>query len=292
VSTELVKVDPPQVVLRRLLVNHQDKLRQAIPTSVPLKVERVIGAAVNALTQSKWLQDCSMLSICNSVFIAAQLGLEPNTPLQFAYLIPYKGVCTFQLGYRGLIELAHRSGAVSDVYAHAVFENDRFSITYGDDAKLIHEPALRNRGEVIGFYSFLQLTDGTSSHLWMPIQDIIEIRDKCSKSDREDSPWKRWFNEMAAKTVLKRHLKTKRLSSDTLTAITYDNESDVWASTDHDKFTARKLVAQDLAPTIEADESMREEIEEAGDKLRGSKERQDQLREQLNEEAKRKLDAI
>lgn len=61
---------------------------------------------------------------------AAQLGVEPNTPLGQAYLIPYRNhgqlECQFQLGYKGLIDLAYRSGEITSISAHEVCENDDF----------------------------------------------------------------------------------------------------------------------------------------------------------------------
>ena len=91
---------------------------------------------------------------------SAQLGLEPNTALGLAYLIPYevKGInkVQFQIGYKGLLELANRSGKLKTLYAHEVRENDEFDIDYGLEQKLIHKPLLKgNRGNVIGDYASL-----------------------------------------------------------------------------------------------------------------------------------------
>ena len=78
---------------------------------------------------------------------AAQLGVEPNTPLGQAYLIPYRNhgqlECQFQLGYKGLIDLAYRSGEITSISAHEVCENDDFEYELSLDEKLKHKPALK-----------------------------------------------------------------------------------------------------------------------------------------------------
>lgn len=95
---------------------------------------------------------------------AAQLGLEPNTPLGQAYLIPYnnRGTmdCQFQIGYKGLLELAYRNPQMQIVSAQVVYENDTFEYELGLNPKLIHKPALENRGDVKIFYAFYRLMNG------------------------------------------------------------------------------------------------------------------------------------
>lgn len=158
---------------------------------------------------------------------AAQLGLEPNTPLGQAYLLPYKnkGVleCQFQLGCKGLMDLAYRSGQVSIIQAHAVHENDEFSYEYGLEPKLSHKPALRDRGEVTCYYAMFRTKDGGFGFSVMSKEDIQAHAEKFSQSYGSDySPWKTNFDEMAKKTVLKRVLKYAPLKSDFVKAAAAD----------------------------------------------------------------------
>ena len=104
------------------------------------------------------------MSFLAALMNAAQLGLEPNTPLGQAYLIPYnnKGVmeCQFQIGYKGLIDLSYRNPQMQIISAQAVYENDDFSYELGLNPKLEHCPTLGERGEVRLFYGFFKLVNG------------------------------------------------------------------------------------------------------------------------------------
>jgi recombination protein RecT len=158
---------------------------------------------------------------------AAQLGLEPNTPLGQAYLIPYKnkGVdeVQFQLGYKGLIDLAYRSGEVELVQAHIVYENDEFICEYGLEPKLVHKPADSNRGEPTKVYAMFKTKSGGYGFEVMSMDDVRRHAEKYSQAYKSGfSPWKTNFEEMAKKTVLKKVLKYAPLKSDFVKAVVQD----------------------------------------------------------------------
>ena len=100
------------------------EIKKALPTV--LTPERFTRIALSALNNTPALQKCTPMSFLAALMNAAQLGLEPNTPLGQAYLIPYKnkGVleCQFQIGYKGLIDLAYRNGQMQTIQAQAVYE--------------------------------------------------------------------------------------------------------------------------------------------------------------------------
>ena len=159
---------------------------------------------------------------------AAQLGVEPNTPLGQAYILPYnnKGVmeAQFQLGYKGLIDLAYRSGEVEVVQAHIVYENDEFECEYGLDPKLSHKPAASDRGEPIKVYAVFKTKSGGYGFEVMSMDDVKKHAAKYSKAYGSSfSPWKTNFEEMAKKTVLKKVLKYAPLKSDFVRAVVQDN---------------------------------------------------------------------
>ncbi len=180
---------------------------------------------------------------------AAQLGLEPNTPLGQAYLIPYKnkGVleCQFQIGYKGLIDLAYRSGEVEIIQAQVAFENDEFDYELGLDPKLKHKPAKENRGKPIYYYAIFKTKSGGYGFEVMSFHDIKLHAKKYSQSySSEYSPWQKNFDEMAKKTVLKRVLKYAPLKSDFVRAIAVDE-------------TVKKEISDDMytVPAVELDET-------------------------------------
>ena len=156
---------------------------------------------------------------------AAQLGLEPNTPLGQAYLIPYKNKgrleCQFQLGYRGMITLAYRSGIT--ITAHEVHENDSFDYAYGLDETLTHKPAMSDRGAVVGYYATYRTKDGNRGFIVMSKDDVTAHMRKYSKAAGSSfSPWNTNFDSMAKKTCIKQLLKYAPLNTEFIRAAATD----------------------------------------------------------------------
>ncbi len=144
---------------------------------------------------------------------SAQLGLEPNTPLGQAYLIPYGNKVQFQIGYKGLIDLAHRSGEFKTVYAKEVYENDEFHFEFGLDPKLEHIPATKDRGDVIFYYAVYRLVNGGFGFEVMSVEDVKKHGEKYSKTYK-NGPWQTNFDEMAKKTLIKKVLKYAPIKTD------------------------------------------------------------------------------
>ena len=153
------------------------------------------------------------------------LGVEPNTALGQADIIPYRNHGTmeaqFQLCYKGLIDLAYRSGDVSIIQAQIVYENDEFDYELGLDPKLKHVPATKERGNAIAYYAIFKTKDGGYGFEVMSVDDVRQHAQRYSKS-YGNSPWQTNFDEMAKKTVLKRVLKYAPLKSDFVRGITQD----------------------------------------------------------------------
>lgn len=186
----------------------QGEITKALPSVIT--PERFTRIVFSALSTTPKLQECSPQSFLGAMMTAAQLGLEPNTPLGQAYLIPYKNhgqlECQFQLGYKGLIDLCYRSGEVSTVQAHTVYENDTFEYELGLDNKLRHVPASSGRGVPTHFYALFRTISGGYGFEVMSIEDIRTHAQRYSKS-YGSGPWQTNFEEMAKKTVLKKVLK-------------------------------------------------------------------------------------
>ncbi len=158
---------------------------------------------------------------------AAQLGLEPNTPLGQAYLIPYKNKgqleVQFQVGYKGLIDLAYRNGQMQTIQAQAVYENDTFEYEYGLEPKLIHRPAYSDRGELVYFYGIFRTVNGGFGFSVMSKADMDLYAKTYSKAFESNySPWKTNYEEMAKKTVIKQALKYAPIRTDFQRALSMD----------------------------------------------------------------------
>ena len=185
-------------------------IKKALPSVIT--PERFTRMALTAISVNPKLAECTPKSFMGSLMNAAQLGLEPNTPLGQAYLIPYKNKgnmeVQFQIGYKGLIELAYRSGEFANIYAKEVFENDEFEYEFGLEPVLKHKPASGNRGEVIAYYAVFKLTNGGFGFEVMSKEDITNHAKTYSQAYSSSySPWSKNFDEMAKKTVLKKVLK-------------------------------------------------------------------------------------
>ena len=199
-----------------LIERQKPAIKKALPAHI--SVERITRIALTAVRENRRLEACTPESFLGSLMIAAQLGLEPNTPLGQAYLIPYGTRCQFILGYRGEIELAYRTGLYSMIYAMEVFKDDEFDYCYGINPNLIHKPKPHLSSEKpIGYYAVYKLKDEGFGFTVMSYQEIYEHAKKYSKSF-ESGPWKSEFNEMAKKTVLKKVLKYAPASIELATA--------------------------------------------------------------------------
>lgn len=200
-------------------------IKKALPSVIT--PERFTRMVLSALSATPKLAECSPQSFLAAMMTAAQLGVEPNTALGQAYLLPYRNhgnmECQFQLGYKGLIDLAYRSGEVSVIQAHTVYENDVFEYELGMDPKLRHVPAKSDRGEAVAYYAMFKTKDGGYGFEVMSVDDVQRHAQRYSKSyGSGSSPWRSNFDEMAKKTVLKRALKYAPLKSDFVRGVAQD----------------------------------------------------------------------
>jgi recombination protein RecT len=182
------------------------EIEKALPKH--MDADRMARIALTTIRTNPKLLECSVPSLLGAVMQAAQLGLEPGL-IGHCYLVPFKNGKTgqtdvqFIIGYKGMIDLARRSGNIESIYAHAVYSNDTFEYEYGLHPKLVHKPAMTERGEFIGAYAVAHFKDGGYQFEFMPKEEI-EKRRKRSKAANA-GPWVTDYEEMAKKTVI-RHM--------------------------------------------------------------------------------------
>ncbi len=222
-TTELKKTD--KKTMQDYIKSMEGEIKKALPSV--MTPERFTRMTLSAISSNPALAKCTPKSFLGAMMNAAQLGLEPNTPLGQAYILPYrnKGIleAQFQIGYKGLIDLAYRSGEVEVIQSHVVYENDEFDCEYGINTKLSHKPASSNRGNPIKVYAIFRTKSGGYGFEVMSIDDVKRHAEKYSKAYGSSfSPWKTSFEEMAKKTVLKRVLKYAPLKSDFVRAVVQD----------------------------------------------------------------------
>lgn len=210
--------DKPKTVFD-IIQSMEKEFKRALPEQVG--VQRFVRVAITVVRTNPNLMKCDGMSIVAALMQSAQLGLEPNTPLGQAYVIPYKnkriinGQTTwvdeaqFQIGYKGLITLALRTGEYKAIYAHEVYANDEFEYSYGLDKNLHHVPADEPIGEPVKYYAVYHLKNGGYDFVVWSKTRIDYHAKKYSKAVQKDhnSPWKTDYDGMAKKTVLKEVLK-------------------------------------------------------------------------------------
>lgn len=222
------------------------KMRQMMPRH--LSPDRMIRVFVSAVHRTPRLSQCSAMSLLGAMQVCASLGLEPNTPLGHAYLIPFAkrekvggrwvdaGVdVQLIIGYRGYIDLARRSGDLVSIHADVVYDGDDFSFSYGSDQHLTHRPGGR-RDMPIYAYAFARLKTGDAFEV-LPYAQVLAVRDQSQgyKSAVEAatkyggairSPWATHEHEMAAKTMVRRLAKWLPMSLEFNQASTIDSLSE------------------------------------------------------------------
>lgn len=201
-----------------------DKYKNQFAMVLPKVVtpERFVRVALTALVRVPNLNNCTQASLMGCLLEAAAMGLEVDG--RRAHLIPYGNTCTLIIDYKGLVELAMRSGLVSHIHADIVCYNDEFEENLGRVVKhKINRKAAR--GDMYAVYSHVVMKDGTESFQVMSKDEVdaIRSRSKASKS----GPWVTDYNEMAKKTAFRRHAKWLPLSPELRDALDKDQDTPV-----------------------------------------------------------------
>lgn len=249
----------PKDQIAYLLKSRQAEIQKMLPKH--LNAERLLKVAQIAATTTPALAKCDVPSLIGAIGQCAQMGLEPNTVLGHAYLVPFnikrkdtngneRWVNSVQviIGYKGLIDLARRSGQIVSIAAHEVCMADHFDMVYGLDEKLEHKPALGERGDIIGFYAVAKLKDGGHCFEFMSLHQVREIM-AATQSKGKYGPWKDHFTEMGRKTVIRRLAKYLPLSIEFQTAAALDSMAETGRDQQLDTFDGEfSVVADDEAP--------------------------------------------
>lgn len=201
-SGQVVRAEKkPADQLAGMLAKMGPEMAKALPKHI--SVDRMTRIATTALRTNPKLGECSQVSFLGCVLSAAQLGLEVNTLLGQAYLIPRGGECTLQIGYQGFMDLARRSGEVASIYAEAVYSGDAFEYELGLDRKLKHKPSEdpnRETKQVTHVYAVAKLKSGEALFVVLTRAQV----DKYMKRGAGGPAWKSDYEAMAKKTAVRR----------------------------------------------------------------------------------------
>jgi recombination protein RecT len=217
--------------IEALFKKHAPEIALALPKHVT--VERLMRIVLSEVRKNPRLGQCTPVSLLVSAFNCAALGLEPGGILGHAYLIPYwngrekRNECQFQIGYRGMLDIARRSGQIESISARVVYSNDEFEYFYGLNEDVIHRPGTGQRGEVVAAYAVAKLKDGGRQFEVMNLDDLLAVRDN-SQGYRQaaekgwDNPWISNFDEMCRKTTIRRLFKYLPVSIEVMKAASLD----------------------------------------------------------------------
>lgn len=224
---EKPKQDLTKMDLKRLLSAEQikDQVAKALPSH--LKPDRFLRIAMTALTRTPKLMSCTRESFMECLLTLSAFGIEPDG--RRAHLIPYGDKCTLVIDWKGLAELAMRSGIIAKLHADLVCENDEFDFNLGAIVK--HKIDFRKeRGEPYAAYAMAETKDGAVFVQVMTKAEIEKIRDNSQgyktalKYNKNDSPWMTAPGEMWKKTCFRRLSKWLPLSAEFRDAVEREDD--------------------------------------------------------------------
>lgn len=224
----------PIDTIRNLLEKSKGQIAAALPKH--LNAERIVRVTMTSIQRNPDLLDCDPISLVGAVIQSSQLGLEPDGILGHAYLVPFRNnkkggrmEVQFIPGYKGLIDLARRSGQVNRISAHIVYEGDIFKMEFGTSEVLEHIPVPPSqRGERKGVYAVAVLKDGSTHFEWLWEEEIQKIKNQVKA---KFGPWITHEEEMIRKTAIRRLVKYLPLSVELAKAAAVDELADAGLST-------------------------------------------------------------
>lgn len=247
----VAKTDIKNATIASLMADPKIKAQMALALPKHLTADRLARIATTEMRRVPALANCSPESFLGAIMQCAQLGLEPSNGLGQAYLIPFgngkdkQGRANVQLiiGYRGMIDLARRSGQIVSISARAVYENDEFSYQYGLYEELRHVPAQDGEaGQLTHVYAVAKLKDGGVQFEVMTRKDIEKVRASSSSAKSGSSPWVTHFDEMAKKTVIRRLFKYLPVSIEIQRAAILDEQGENDINQNNAEFFANDIM--------------------------------------------------
>ncbi|WP_416778284.1 recombination protein RecT [Xenorhabdus budapestensis] len=211
------------------------QLAAALPNH--MTPDRMIRIVTTEIRKTPALANCDMQSFVGTVVQCSQLGLEPGNALGHAYILPFekrqkrdnqwvtvRTDAQLIIGYRGMIELARRSGQIISISARTVRDGDRFHFEYGLNESLTHVPGENEDAEITHVYAVARLKDGGVQFEVMTFNQVEKVRTQ-SKAGK-DGPWVSHWEEMAKKTVIRRLFKYLPVSIEMQKAVVLDEKAE------------------------------------------------------------------
>ncbi|VTS14024.1 phage RecT family protein [Streptococcus pseudoporcinus] len=187
-----------------------DAVKEKFEAVMGEKANGFVSSVLSVVTNNNLLAKADFNSVYTSAMKAAVLDLPVEPSLGMAYIVPYKGKAQFQIGYKGLIQLAQRSGKVTKLNSGKIYKGQFKSynaLSEELDIDDIYTP--KEDEEVVGYFGYMKLSNGFEKITYWTKERVEKHGKKYSQSyDSKFSPWQTNFDAMAEKTVLKSILST------------------------------------------------------------------------------------
>lgn len=194
-----------------------DSMRAQIAQALPKHItpERIIQMSTTLITRNPKIAECSAASIVGAVMEASILGFRPVAALGQCYFVPYGGHVQFQVGYKGWIDLARRSGQIKTLYAYVVREGDEFTYKLGLNPVLEHEPKAAPSARMTHVYAVAHYLQGGHSFVVLTREEVEKRRMRNSFQKAAPSgAWATDYEEMAKAKAIKSLAKYMPLSDE------------------------------------------------------------------------------
>ena len=218
----------PQDGIQRMLKHAWPRIEAVMPKH--MSSERLFQLAVSTINQTPQLAECDSASLLSCVMKCSALGLEPSAVdgLGRAYILPFRNhgrmQATFILGYKGIIDLARRSGQLVSIHAQAVYEGDTFDFWEDEDGQhFTYRPnrtAKHAPETMTDVYMTAKLRDGGKVFEHMTKDEVDAIRKRSKAANK--GPWVTDYEAMALKTVIRRAARYLPMSTQAQNAVAAD----------------------------------------------------------------------
>lgn len=229
------QADPVRQDLQSLLQRMGPEIARALPKHV--NPDRMARIALTALRTTPKLAQCTPESFLGCIIQASQLGLEVNTPLGHAYLLPFEDrrnnrtICQLIIGYQGALDLARRSGMVKSIYAFPVYDGDAFDWELGLNPTISHKPSKEDGREsrrLTHVYAVAKLEGGEPIFTVLTRAEVEKYRGRSRAAN--SGPWVTDFEAMALKTAIRRLYRWLPKSAEMARAEAFDEAPEIGRS--------------------------------------------------------------
>jgi recombination protein RecT len=209
--------------ISRFISQYKPTISQVLPKH--LNVERVMQICVNLVNNNPKLKECNAQSIISSVIQASELGFNPTQALGQCYFVPYKGNVQMQIGYKGYIDLARRSGQIKSLFAYCVYLGDDFKYELGLYPTIEHKPSEieKEHSKITHVYAVAHYKDGGNSFIVLTKSEIEKLRKR--NAFQKATPTQAWatdYDKMSMAKAIKQLAKWMPLSDEMQKAVTVD----------------------------------------------------------------------